>query len=150
MCKLASADKVARTALVVLLQMTVASSLVLSGSLAAQEGKLGNPGVSAQTTDQQQLYAGVQDAIYKDRHQLLAFLGDRKTRAAVCTPAPSESYDQFQESIQEKLDVLWNLDIYAVKYGLTEKQHRDVKACAAEMERYQDNFKLWQQLNRAH
>jgi hypothetical protein len=42
---------------------------------------------------------------------------------------------------------LWDLDIYADKYGLTEKQHRDVKKCAAEMELYSDNFKLWQQLN---
>jgi len=105
-------------------------------------------GDSKPSPDQRKLYAGIQDAIFKDRQQLLQFLGDRKSRSAICTPAPNDSYDLFQVSIQEKLDVLWDLDIYAAKYGLSKKQHDDVKTCAAEMERYLDNFRLWEQLNR--
>jgi len=103
---------------------------------------------TAPTPDQRQLYAGIQDAIFKNRQQLLELIGDRKSRSAVCTPAPNDSYDLFQASIQEKLGVLWDLDIYAAKYGLTKKQDHDVKVCAAQMERYQDNFRLWKELNR--
>lgn len=149
MRKPAPANRVA-TAACVLVQIAV-NGISASGSLAAQESKPGNGGaVSESTSDQNQLKAGVQDAIFRDRQQLLKFLGERKTRTAICTPAPNDSYDEFQVSIQEKLDVLWNLDIYAAKYGLTKQQHRDVKACAAQMEKYQDNFELWQELLRVH
>lgn len=100
------------------------------------------------SSDQNQLAAGIQDAIYRNRQQLLEFITDRKTRSAVCTPAPNDSYDLFQESVQEKLDVLWDLDIYAAKYGLSEKQHFDVRTCAAQMEKYLGNFHLWKKLVR--
>src|ERR1700693_3808325 len=58
------------------------------------------------------------EAIFRDRKQLLAILTHQKTRSQFCAPARNDSYDLFQSSVQEELDVLWNLDIYASKYGL--------------------------------
>jgi hypothetical protein len=143
-------NRVATAAYIVLLQLTLISVVAKPGSLAAQEANLGRAEVAGGKTsaDQRQLYAGIQDAIYRNRQQLLEFIGERKSRSAVCTPAPNDSYDLFQASVQEKLDVLWDLDIYAAKYRLSKKQHNEVKKCAAEMEMYLDNFELWQQLNR--
>jgi hypothetical protein len=65
----------------------------------------------------------------------------------ICTPPPIESYELFQAAIREELDVLWDLDIYAAEYGLTAKQHRAVRICAAKMQKYLDNFQLWEKLN---
>lgn len=95
-----------------------------------------------------ELNAAIRDAIFRNREQLLDFLSVPKTRSVVCTPLPNDSYDLFQASLHEQLDVLWNLDIYASKYGLTREQHRSVKLCSAEMEKYLDNFQLWEKLNR--
>jgi hypothetical protein len=95
-----------------------------------------------------ELNAAIRDAIFRNREQLLYFLSDKKTRKVFCTPLPNESYDLFQASLHEQLDVLWNLDIYASKYALTGEQHRSVKLCSAEMEKYLDNFQLWKKLNR--
>jgi hypothetical protein len=146
-------NKVATAAYIVLAQLILITLVAKPGSLTAQNANVGSVGSaevpSTKTSaDRTQLYAGIQDAIYKNRQQLLELFGDRISRSAVCTPAPNDSYDLFQASVQEKLDVLWDLDIYAAKYRLSKKQHDEVKKCAAEMEMYLDNFELWQQLNR--
>jgi hypothetical protein len=142
-------NRIARAACAAVAYIVLVSGLAIVTVAAAQDNpRVTDVGSPTPTPDQRQLYAGIQDAIFKNRQQLLELVGDRKSRPAVCTPALKESYDLFQASIQEKLDVLWDLDIYAAKYGLTKKQHHDVKVCAAQMERYQDNFRLWQELNR--
>jgi hypothetical protein len=143
-------NRVATAAYIGLVHLIFISVIAKPGSLAAQEANVSSAEVATgkMAAERRQLYAGIQDAIYRNRQQLLELLGDRKSRSAVCTPAPNDSYDLFQASVQEKLDVLWDLDIYAAKYRLSKKQHNDVKKCAAEMEMYLDNFERWQQLNR--
>ena len=91
--------------------------------------------------------SAVRGAIFSNRKQLLEFLGDPKSRSAICTPSLNDSYELFQTSVREELDVLWDLDMYASKYGLRKKEHQTVKICSAQMEKYLDNFKLWQKLN---
>jgi|ERR1700733_14681673 len=87
------------------------------------------------------------EAIFKNREQLLKYLSDPKMRVLLCKPDPNDSYDLFQEAIREKLDTLWDLDIYAAKYGLSATQRKNARRCAAQMEEYSDNFAKWQQLN---
>jgi hypothetical protein len=140
---------IARTACAAVAHIVLVCTLAIVSVAAAQDKpRVTDVGSPTATPDQKQLYAGIQDAIFRNRQQLLELIGDRKSRSAVCTPAPNDSYDLFQASIQEKLDVLWDLDIYAAKHGLSKKQHHDVKVCAAQMERYLDNFRLWKELNR--
>jgi len=98
--------------------------------------------------DGKQLDETARESILRNRQQLLEYLGDRAKRAVICTPALNESYDLSQASIHEELDVLWDLDIYASKYGLTKKQLNAVKACSSALEKYLDNFDLWRQANR--
>lgn len=105
-------------------------------------------GTSKLSPDGKQLNAAIRDAIFKDRERLLSFLNDCGTHAVICTPAPNDSYELFQASLREQLDILWDLDIYASQYGLSEKQHDAVKACSASMEEYLENFDLWEKLNR--
>jgi len=103
-------------------------------------------GTSKTSPDGKQLNAAIREAVFRNREQLLSFLRDRKTRSVICTPAPNDSYELFQASIHEQLDVLSDLDIYAVKYGLSKKEHDAVKACSVNMEKYLDNFELWEEL----
>jgi hypothetical protein len=98
--------------------------------------------------DGTQLDPEIRATIFRNRQKLLEYLGDRAKRAVLCIPVLNESYDLSQASLHEELDVLWDLDIYASKYGLTKKQHGAVKACSSALEKYLDNFDLWQQLNR--
>jgi thymidine kinase len=84
--------------------------------------------------------------IFGDRQRLLEVLRSRESRAKLCTPAAIDSYELFQESLAEELDVLWDIDIYAKKYKLTEKQHEEVLECSAKMEKYSDNFREWKNL----
>ncbi len=103
-------------------------------------------GTSKTSPDGKQLNAAIREAVFRNREQLLSFLRDRKTRSVICTPAPNDSYELFQASIHEQLDVLSDLDIYAAKYGLSKKEHDAVKACSVNMEKYLDNFELWEEL----
>jgi hypothetical protein len=64
----------------------------------------------------------------------------------ICTPALNDTYELFQASLREELDILWDLDLYASEYGLSKKEHEDVNACSTEMERYLDNFEEWEKL----
>jgi hypothetical protein len=96
---------------------------------------------------EQRLTAAARKAIFQNRHQLLDVISDDKTRLAICTPAPNDSYHLFQSSLHEELDILWDLDIYSSGYHLSDKQHTAVKACTAEMEKYEDNFELWRKFN---
>jgi hypothetical protein len=105
-------------------------------------------GVRQIPPNREQLSSAIREAIFRNRQQLLAYLEDSAERSVICTPAANDSYEFFQASLREELDVLWDLDIYAVKYGLNEKQHNAVRACSGAMEKYLDNFKLWQHLNR--
>jgi len=73
----------------------------------------------------------------------LEYLGDRAKRVVICSPVPEDSYDLFQASLREELDVLRELDIYASKYGLNKNQRNAVRACSGAMEKYLDNFDLW-------
>jgi len=75
-------------------------------------------------------------------------LVDPAKRAEICTPAGNASYDLFQASLHEELDILWDLDIYAFKYRLSRIQHEAVRMCSQSMEQYLDNFTLWQNLPR--
>jgi len=104
-------------------------------------------GVRQISSDGKQLNSAIREAIFRNRQQLLAYLEDSAERAVICTPAPNDSYEMFQASLREELDVLWDLDIYAAKYDLSKKQHNAVKTCGSTMEKFLDNFKLWQQLN---
>jgi len=94
------------------------------------------------------LYSGIREAIFQNRQQLLSYLETRAGRAVVCTPAPNDSYELFQASLRDDLDILWDLDINASRFALSAKQRYDVKACSTKMERYLDNFALWRELSR--
>ena len=96
-----------------------------------------------------QANAVIRDAIFGDRRQLLSYLSDPRWRQVVCTPALKETYELFQSSLQQELDVLWDLDLDTSERGISKKEHDDVKACIAEMEKYDDNFKAWEELNEA-
>jgi hypothetical protein len=141
-------------------RIAIAGSIVLA--VAVVGGVATASGVGAQGTppsaevvgskpssDQEQLNSAVRRGIFKNRDELLKYLSDRRSRSVICSPALNDSYHLFQEALQEELDVLWDLDIYANKYGLSNEQHRAVRTCAAQMERYLDNFQLWKELNRA-
>lgn len=122
----------------------------------AKVGDIGTQGDKANVGDRigkpslegKELNAAIRGAIFSNRKQLLEFLGDPKSRSAICTPNLNDSYELFQVSVREELDVLWDLDIYASKYSLNKKEHQTVKTCSAQMEKYLDNFKLWQTLTR--
>jgi len=90
----------------------------------------------------------IRDAIYKDRKLLLSYLNDPRAHPIICTPALRETYELFQESLRDELDVLWDLDIYWKKYGLSKKERESVNACSAYMEKYLDNFEAWERLIR--
>jgi hypothetical protein len=142
-------NRVAIAGGIVLALLTLVSDAATASGTGAQD-KPDNAEArgSKPSPDQRQLNAAIRGAIFRNREELLKYLGDRRSRSAICTPAPNDSYHLFQESLQEGLDVLWDLDIYATKYRLSKEQHRAVRACAAQMERYSDNFQLWKQLNR--
>lgn len=147
-----------RVAAPVMNRIAIAGSMVLAlavvGGVAIAKGTAaqGTPdnaevGGSKPPSDQENL--AVRRSIFRDRAELLKYLSDRTLRSVICSPAPNDSYHLFQEALQEELDVLWDLDIYAKKYGLSNEQHRAVRTCAAQMEKYLDNFQLWEELNRA-
>ena len=94
-------------------------------------------------------YTVIRDAIFGDRQQLLSYLGDRRSRVALCTPALKETYELFQEALKQELDALWDLHDNASQYKLSKKQLKDVKICITKMEEYDDNFLAWQELNEA-
>jgi len=134
---------------IVLLLLGAGSGVAIANGVSLQD-KPGNAegAGSKPSPDQKQLNAAIRGAIFRNREVLLKYLGDRRSRSVICTPAPNDSYELFQESLQEELDVLWDLDIYATKYELSKEQHRAVRTCAAKLEKYVDNFQLWEQLNR--
>jgi hypothetical protein len=90
----------------------------------------------------------IRAAIFRNRQQLLALLVDSKLQSAFCSPTPNDSYELFQDSLHDELDVLWDIDIYASEYGLSRKEHEAVLSCSKMMEKYLDNFDLWQKLER--
>ncbi len=97
-----------------------------------------------------QLNLAIRAAIYKNRKQLVEYLSNPKTRSLVCTPVPNDSYELFQESVRSELDVLWDLDLSASKYGLNKRERQSVNHCSAQMGKYLDNFKMWQKLSKAN
>lgn len=121
---------------------TKASDVGTQGEKAHGGDRIGKP-----SPEGKELNSAIRGAIFSNRKQLLEFLGDPKSRLAICTPNQNDSYELFQASVREELDVLWDLDIYASKYGLSKKEHQTVKICSAQMVKYLDNFKLWQKLN---
>ncbi len=136
-------------AIAVLLAQMVASTNSRIALAAESQGTQNNAGTESSKNlhNDKPLYSAIREAIYQNRLQLLSYLDRRAGRAVVCTPSLDESYDLFQASLREDLDVLWDLDIYASKYGLSDKQRNEVKACSAKMEKYLDNFALWRKPN---
>ena len=94
----------------------------------------------------QAMNAAIREAIFSNRKVLLDYLRIKRTRRIICTPLPNDSYELFQDKLSEELNVLWNLEIYASKYGLTNKERQAVKFCSSNMEKYEDNFALWKKL----
>lgn len=125
--------------------LTLATMGVFSANLAAAD-----PPAAATSTEAniRRLDSATRDIVFRDRQKLLAYLDDPVKRSVICTPTPNDSYELFQVSVREELDVLWDLDIYAAKYGLSKKQHNAVKVCSGTMEKFLDNFKLWRHLVR--
>lgn len=92
-------------------------------------------------------YTVIREAIFGDRQQLLSYLGDRRSRVALCTPALKETYELFQVGLKQELEVLWDLQDNASQYRLSKKELKNVKACINKMEEFDDNFQAWQELN---
>jgi hypothetical protein len=138
-----------------LVQLVVADYKTIAGTVDDQHKKSNTQAEANKASPDakplrgQQANAVIRGAIFGDRRQLLSYLSDRTWRQALCTPALKDTYELFQASLQEELDVLWDLDLNASQYGLSKKEHDDVMACTAEMEKYDDNFKAWEELNEA-
>ena len=138
-------DKVAIAILLSQLVISTNSRIAMSAESQGTQN-IGGAESSKNLHNDKPLYSAIREAIFKNRLQLLPYLESRAGRAVVCTPAPNESYELFQASLRDDLDVLWDLDIYAAKYALSDKQHSEVKACSTKMEKYLDNFVLWKKL----
>ena len=90
--------------------------------------------------------AAAREAIFRNRAELLRHLVDPAKRYEICTPAGNASYDLFQASLHDELDILWDMDIYASKYRLSKVQRDAVKMCSRSLEQYFDSFTRWQHL----
>jgi len=121
----------------------MADNINILGDIRIAENSSNKPSLDAK-----QIELSIRGAIFRSRQQLLTLLVDSKLRSAFCSPTPNDSYELFQDSLREELDVLWDIDIYASKYGLTKKEHEAVLSCSKMMEEYLDNFELWQKLER--
>jgi hypothetical protein len=148
-------NRIGVVVMVLLASLCTANAATITNEASTQQKKgsmpAGERGSSpkAKPLTGQSANAVIRGAIFGDRRQLLSYLSDRGWRRVICTPALKDTYELFQASLQEELDVLWDLDLNASEYGLTKKEHDDVKACIAEMEKYDDNFKAWEELNKA-
>lgn len=132
-------------------QHVAANDVSNDGNIRAQSWKIGAVLERHDSSPSgKQLNAAIRAAIYKDRKELMEYLKNPRTRSLICTPVLNDSYELFQESIREELDVLWDLDIYATKYSLNKQERQSVKVCTAQMVKYLDNFKLWQKLSQAN
>jgi len=103
---------------------------------------------TANTLTGQPANAVIRGAIFGNRRQLLSYLGDQKWRRVICTPALKDTYDLFQASLKEELDILWDLDLNTSEQGPTKMEHDNLKACISEMEKYDDNLEAWEQLSK--
>ena len=134
----------------------IAASAATKVATVDDQQKQSNTQAEANTTPpdakplgEEQVNTVIRGAIFGDHRQLLSYLSDRTWRQALCTPALKETYEIFQSALQEEIEVLWDLIDNAATYGLSKKEHEDVKACSVAMEKYLDNFKAWEQLNAA-
>src|ERR1700690_3376249 len=100
-------------------QQFIATHTAIAGESAYQGENSGiEAGVNKSLPKGAQINSAIREAIFRNRQQLLEFLGAPTTNSVVCTPGQSDSYELFQASLREELDALWDLDIYASKYGL--------------------------------
>lgn len=86
-------------------------------------------------------------AVFSDRRWLLDLIADDHARRVICTPAPNDSYELFQATVREELEVLWDLDINRSHYGLSDIQGRTVTECVRSLEEYEENFDAWKKLS---
>lgn len=136
--------QIAKASLAVLF---LAQAIVPANVATAAEPRIQNAAVgSPQPPDRDRLSASAREAIFRNRAELLRHLFDPAKQEEICTPAVNASYDLFQTSLHEELDILWDLDIYASKYRLSKEQHSAVKICSRSMEQYFDSFTRWQNL----
>lgn len=130
----------------------IALSLVICPALADKNTGNAEPGIAQKQElqrpgDGKDFNAGIRNAIYGDRRQLLDLIVEPAGQRVLCTPLPNESYDLFQQSLQGDVEKLLDLEFNAAKYGLNKKERAAVLACRKSMERYFDNFQLWKDLS---
>jgi hypothetical protein len=97
--------------------------------------------------DRKEFNAGIRNAIYGNRKQLLELIIDPTWRRVLCIPLPNDSYELFQQSLQDDVEKLLDLEFDAAKYGLSKKEINAVLVCRKSMEKYFDNFKRWKELS---
>jgi hypothetical protein len=134
----------------------ILTALFLVSCLAVAGEGTGNvdPGIAKKQEPQgprdgKKFSAGIRNAIYGNRKQLLELIVDPTWRRVLCIPLPNESYDLFQQSLQDDVEKLLDLEFNGAKYGLSREEKAAVLACRESMEKYFDNFQLWKELSQS-
>lgn len=72
--------------------------------------------------DRDKFNAELCSAVYGDQPRLLGLIVDPTWRRILCKPRPNSSYDLFQQSLQDDVNVLLDLEFDATKYSLTRRK----------------------------
>lgn len=96
--------------------------------------------------NQDELFISIQLAIFSSREKLLEIIRDNSPLEQICTPVPSGTYDEFQQSLTDRLDQLWYFETYEDKYKLSNTELARINKCVSLIDEYVFNYNLW--LNR--
>lgn len=128
-------------------QLAFAALLTTGCSFAhGGDSKTGPSQPETRRLDKETLNADLRAAVFQDRRWLVDVIGERDTRRAICVPPPNDSYELFQATVREDLEVLWDLDANSSSYGLNKPQREAVLDCARLLGEYEDNFDAWRRL----
>lgn len=94
--------------------------------------------------DKEELFISIQLAIFSNREKLLEVIRDSSPLEPICTPIPNGTYDEFQQSLTDRLDQLWYFETYKDKYKLSDAELARINKCASLIDEYVFNYGLYE------